>query len=233
MLILLAPELAEPLVVQPQHVLAVDQDLARRRVVEPVDHPDQCGLARARQPHDHEDLALARRRTRRRAPRPRSRSSRGARPRAGRVRRADDALGVRPVDLPDVAARDRDARLLGQAPPSRVSEPAQSVGFSAPAAQGRGCDMGNGRRARDRRFVQTSAHGWDVVRLRRSSGGGSAGSALANRLSRRSVQPRAGPGGGAPRLHLGRRSSTCRRHWRSPSAAGSTTGSTNPSPSRT
>jgi hypothetical protein len=49
--------LAESFGTDREHVLAVDHDLAGRRVVEPVDHPDQRRLPRARQAHDDEDLA--------------------------------------------------------------------------------------------------------------------------------------------------------------------------------
>ena len=54
---LASPELAESFGTDREHVLAVDHDLAGRRIVEPVDHPTRALLPRARQPHDDEDLA--------------------------------------------------------------------------------------------------------------------------------------------------------------------------------
>ena len=55
---LLPADLTEALIVELHDVLAVDQHLAGGRVVQPVDHADERGLARAGQPHHHEDLAL-------------------------------------------------------------------------------------------------------------------------------------------------------------------------------
>ena len=54
---LAAANLSEPIGREREQVLAVDPDLSRGRVVEPVDHPHQRRLARTRQAHDDEDLA--------------------------------------------------------------------------------------------------------------------------------------------------------------------------------
>ena len=53
-----APEVHQRLGIELEHVLALDDDLAVRRVDQPVEMPDQRRLARSRQAHDDEDLAL-------------------------------------------------------------------------------------------------------------------------------------------------------------------------------
>ena len=53
-----APQVAQRLRVELQHILAVHQDASVGRLDQPVDVPDQGRLARAGQAHDDEDLAF-------------------------------------------------------------------------------------------------------------------------------------------------------------------------------
>ena len=150
-----------------EHVLAVDQDLAGGRIVEPVDHPDERGLAGARQPHDDEHLAGrdVERDVAHGRDAPGLLEQRSARGSVG-VGRSDDALGLRPVDLPDVAARNGRSRLVQTAPLGCASGHGSlrrpSVGgrtHGAPA-QGSGCDMSNGSRASKGVRRGTLRRGW-------------------------------------------------------------------------
>src|SRR6056297_1735423 len=56
---LLAPQSAQVTLAIGQNILAIEQDLPRRRLDQPVDVADQRRLARARQAHDHRDIAAA------------------------------------------------------------------------------------------------------------------------------------------------------------------------------
>ena len=115
-----ATDLPEPLVVQQHDVLSVEQHLAGRGIVQPVQHPHEGGLARAGEAHDHEHLA------RRHVEGHVADGGHAARllqqlgARQVGVGRADDAVGLRSVDLPDVAARNDVLRRLAQRPPPRL-----------------------------------------------------------------------------------------------------------------
>ncbi len=95
-------------------IVAVDQHLARVGSCDAVDHAHERGLARTREAHHHEDLAL--RDVERHV------TDRDHAPGLGeqflarqiRIGCAHDAIGLRPVDLPHVATRDRRGRRLGQ-----------------------------------------------------------------------------------------------------------------------
>src|SRR5690606_42094485 len=52
-----APEGAQLLAAHPQHVVAVNKDLAGGRLHEPVDVTNEGGLAGTRKAHHHENLA--------------------------------------------------------------------------------------------------------------------------------------------------------------------------------
>ena len=105
-------------VVERQDVLSVDQDLSGGRFVQAVQHPHERRLPRAGETHHHEDLAGAH---------VEGHVSDGGH--AARlleelasgevgVGRADDPVGLRPVDLPGVATGDGDlARFVHPHPP--------------------------------------------------------------------------------------------------------------------
>ena len=102
---LAAADLAQTIVVERDDVLAVDQHLTRRRVVQPVDHAHERRLARARQSHHDEDLALGDVEGdvahRGHAPGLREQFT----TRQVGVGRAYDFVGLGSVDLPHVATR--------------------------------------------------------------------------------------------------------------------------------
>ena len=102
---LLPAELPQAIIARLQDVLAVDQDLAGGRLMDPVDHADEGRLAGAGEPHDHEDLAQGD--VERHVPNRGDASGllQELLAREQRIRGADDALGLRSVHLPDVAAR--------------------------------------------------------------------------------------------------------------------------------
>ena len=114
MLIFLSPDLAQAVVVEPEDVLAVQQDLAGRRLMQPVQHPHERGLPGAGESHHDEDLA------RPHIERHVAHGGDAARLleelAAGQVRvgGSDDPIRLRPVDLPRVATGNRDARRLWQ-----------------------------------------------------------------------------------------------------------------------
>ena len=113
-----ATDLAQPIVVERQDVLSVDQDLAGGRFVQAVQHPHERRLPRARETHHDEDLTRV--------------HVEGHVPDGGHaarllqelatrevgVGRADDPVGLRPVDLPGVATGNGDlARFVHPHPP--------------------------------------------------------------------------------------------------------------------
>ncbi len=113
-----AAHLAEPLVVEHQDVLPVEEHAPGGRVVQAVQHPHERRLARAGQAHDHEDL------TRGDVERDVADGDDASGlqlelgPGEVGVGGADDAVGLRAVDLPDVAARNRGLRRVAQRTPS-------------------------------------------------------------------------------------------------------------------
>ena len=113
-----APQLAEALGAGRGDVLAVDEDLARRRLDQARQAADERRLARAREPHDDEQLAAGDRE--RDVPHGRHVADAGQLG-PGQVghRRADDALWPRPEHLPDVAALEDGRRRRARCRPFR------------------------------------------------------------------------------------------------------------------
>ena len=144
-----APHPPQLVVVHLHDVLTIDEHLAGGRVVDPIDHADERGLARARQAHHHEDLALGdiERDVAHGDDAPGLREQLLTR-QVG-IGRAHDAIGLRPVDLPYVATRHRSVQRLGQgAHPLPVGRDGprpdrQIVSPRAESAQARGCAADN------------------------------------------------------------------------------------------
>ena len=114
-------------------ILAVEDDLAGGRIVEPGDGADQGRLAGAGQPHDDQDLAGLRHRRRHRGPR-RCSPRRAKCSACGRAVVARQKAGrIGPEDLPEIAAGDLGSWLSSSVSRSRNA----ATGRDRLAASGR------------------------------------------------------------------------------------------------